>query len=63
VDDVLIVGWGVQILEHWKWVNIHLVKTGRLSGMEEKEAIAFLNYIFSLLATGSLLFSLSLSLP
>lgn len=41
-----------EILEHWKWVNRYLVKTGRLSGMEEKEAIAFLNYIFSLLATG-----------
>merc|ERR1712070_411975 len=41
-----------EILEHWKWVNKHLVKTGRLDAVEEKEALAFLNYIFSLLATG-----------
>lgn len=41
-----------EILEHWKWVNRHLVKTGRLDAVEEKEALAFLNYIFSLLATG-----------
>jgi hypothetical protein len=40
-------------LEHWKWVNRHLVKTGRLDAVEEKEALAFLNYIFSLLATGT----------
>lgn len=41
-----------QIMEHWKWVHKNVTKTGRLESMEEKEVLAFLNYVFSLLASG-----------